>query len=239
MNRILENINNLTSLWKNVSDPFGAFYSEGSFSHAWLNDSEWPNRIWLNHPADSVNPSQLRLRLMHLGLPLKITIWDVQDDKMMIKIADEGFEHRSTQLGMSLKLDGYEIKGNNKLDVQLIGNHAEGELWSRTFQQSFGYYINPKQLIDSINCYAYLYSIDSQVVGTGILHITGTVAGIHAIGVVPDERRKGYAEMIMNHLIEDALRQKCTLSTLQASDLGKGLYLKLGYREDFKIQNFI
>jgi hypothetical protein len=28
-------------------------------------------------------------------------------------------------------------------------------------------------------------------------------------------------------------------STLQASDMGKGIYLRLGYNEDFVIKNFI
>ncbi len=51
-------------------------------------------------------------------------------------------------------------------------------------------------------------------------------------------RRKGYAEQIMKLLINIATEEGVDYMTLQASDMSKNLYLKLGFEEQFTIKNF-
>ena len=80
----------------------------------------------------------------------------------------------------------------------------------------------------------------SQSIGTAVLYRDSpNLAGIHSIGVVPDHRRKGYAEDLLNHVLILAKKQGAIYATLQASSMAKGLYLKTGFREDFRLKNFI
>ena len=71
------------------------------------------------------------------------------------------------------------------------------------------------------------------------MYFTGKIAGIHGVGVIPSYRRKGFAEEIMKVLLNDALEYGADYSTLQASNMGKGIYERLGYSEDFLISNYI
>lgn len=238
MNKIKANIKNLTSLWKSVSEPFGAFHHHPDFDYAWLEDSGWPNRLWFKKPLQDLDLSQIRLHQAHLGLPLKIPYWEIESHDHELSFHKEGFTSGTVQIGMSLPLNNQSVFPDQMLKAELVSDTRLSKIWSNLFQKAFGYYINPKQLSGSKNTFCYVYAHQNEHVGTGLLHITEHVAGIHAIGVPPDHRRKGYAESVMFHLLNQALSHQCKLSTLQASDLGKGLYLKLGYQEDFKIHNY-
>lgn len=236
MNLHSANIKNLTSLWQSVSEPFGAFHTQEDFDYAWMADSGWPNRLWFNRPLDELNLAQIRLHLIHLGHPLKVPYWGVGNEQYATAFQTAGFQSRSVQIGMSKTLDQNFPK--QRLSAHLITDETTATACSNVFQEAFGYYIHPKQLISNQKNHCYLYTLNDELVGSGILHITDQVAGIHAIGVPPAHRRKGYAEQIMFHLLGRAFERGCTMSTLQASDLGKGLYLKLGYQEDFKITTY-
>ena len=58
------------------------------------------------------------------------------------------------------------------------------------------------------------------------------------MGVIPEMRRKGFAEQMMVNLLHWSTEQQFTYATLQASAMGKGLYLKLGFEEQFTMKNY-
>ena len=41
-----QNIDNLTSLWETVSQPFQAYFDKEHMAYSIIPDAEWPNRIW-------------------------------------------------------------------------------------------------------------------------------------------------------------------------------------------------
>ncbi|MEP4091611.1 GNAT family N-acetyltransferase [Reichenbachiella sp.] len=237
MNIIQENINNLTSLWQTVSEPYAAYHSRLHFDYALIKDSGWPNRLWFNKPLEDINPDQVRLHLMHMGIPLTVPLWGQNGDQTAFA-KKAGLKLKSSQIGMSLPLSAQSFP-EHQLTVRLVQNPQDAEVWSDRFKQAFGYHIHPKLLTDVKNTTVYLYDEGSVPVGTGILHKTNQIAGIHSIGVLPEMRRKGYAEKIMFHLLNEGIKLGSSLATLQASDLGKGLYLKLGFTEDFLIQSYL
>jgi len=67
----------------------------------------------------------------------------------------------------------------------------------------------------------------------GIIKSCGVVQGI-----IPEQRRKGFAEQMMVNILSQSAEQGFKYSTLQASELGKGLYLKLGFKEQFIIKSY-
>jgi predicted acetyltransferase len=54
--------------------------------------------------------------------------------------------------------------------------------------------------------------------------------GISFVATVPKARRKGLASQVMRQALQEARRQGCTTTTLQATEVGEKLYVKLGYR---------
>lgn len=76
-------------------------------------------------------------------------------------------------------------------------------------------------------------------VGTTLTFKTNNVIVVHSVGIPPENYRRGYAEQIMKALINMGITNNNDYMVLQASDMGKGLYLKLGFEEDFLIKNYI
>jgi GNAT superfamily N-acetyltransferase len=59
----------------------------------------------------------------------------------------------------------------------------------------------------------------------------GTAVGVYAVGTVPSEARKGYAEAVMRHALERARESSgIEFSVLESSEAGFPLYRAMGYR---------
>lgn len=58
------------------------------------------------------------------------------------------------------------------------------------------------------------------------------------MGVIPAMRRKGLAEQMMRRILNQSLAQGFRYAMLQASAMGKGLYQKLGFTEQFVLKNY-
>jgi len=238
MNNIKSNIENLTSLWQTVSKPFNSYFIETSFNYSLIENSEWPNRLWFNQEINKDVIALVKKKLLSISTNLTIPYWDIYNSDSFKILEQNGFHLKFEQIGMSLKAPHIftELK---ELSLQKVSTEKEAKLWSILFSKSFGYFTNPKLLIKSQKNTNYYIAYDQNIaVGTGILHTTSNVSGIHSVGVVPEQRRKGYAEQIMKLLINQSIKINSNYITLQSSDMGKRIYLKLGFEEQFTIKNY-
>ncbi|WCO02291.1 GNAT family N-acetyltransferase [Psychroserpens ponticola] len=238
MNNIKSNIQNLTSLWQTVSKPFNSYFIETNFKYSLIENSEWPNRLWLNQEINKDVITLVKEKLLSISTNLTIPYWDIYNSDSFKILEQNGFILKFEQTGMSLKSSQIftELKG---LSLHKVSTKKEAKLWSILFSKSFGYFTNPELLIKSQKNTNYYIAYDQNIaVGTGILHTTGNVSGIHSVGIIPQQRQKGYAEQIMKLLINQSIKIDSDFITLQSSDMGKGLYLKLGFEEQFTIKNY-
>jgi ribosomal protein S18 acetylase RimI-like enzyme len=61
--------------------------------------------------------------------------------------------------------------------------------------------------------------------------VTGSVAGVYAVGTLPAYEHRGFAEAVMRHAIEQvAAPASIEYTVLQSSEAGFSLYRKMGYR---------
>ena len=238
LNLIKANIDNLTSLWKTASKPYGTYFSESEFSYGYVRNSEWPNRIWLNQGNDKEIITTLKNKISSVAVPLIFPFWDIYENDFNEALEHQGFIKFFEQIGMSLKI-GKPQGIQSDLDISLVSNNSEAMLWALIFEKSFGYKIHYETIIktkDVINYYL-AYS-QNEAIGTAISYRTNNIMGVHAIGIPPAWRRRGFAEQIMKLLIHLAEEEQVDYMALQASDMGKNLYLKLGFEEQFVIKNY-
>lgn len=140
---------------------------------------------------------------------------------------------------MSLKL-GRPYKKSEALLLKKVSGEEGALLWEKLFGQAFGYKISHRLLLPDYESTSFLLALHKDgPVGTAILHNTGTVAGIHAMGIVPEMRRRGFAGQMMINLLHQCTEQGFKYAALQASDMGKGLYQKLGFEELFTMKNYV
>lgn len=74
-------------------------------------------------------------------------------------------------------------------------------------------------------------------VATAVTAVCAGVVGIYSVATHPAQRRRGYAETVMRHAMEDAQRRSgLTRFVLQSSPAGRSLYRKMGFR---KVSRFL
>lgn len=232
------NIDNLTSLWVKVGQAVGLYVNENNYELSLIKNSEWPNKIWIKQPLTNELLLGLSQKMTSSEQSLVFPHWDIYPNEGS-EIALEGFTQKSFQTGMSLPLNK-PFPSSSSLTAKRVSNTEEAKLWAAIYPKCFGYVIGEEILIQTMNEIEYnLFYFNGALVGTAIYHPNEQVAGIHGVGIVPEMRRRGFAEEIMYLLLNRAIAENISYATLQASELGKGIYQRLGFTEDFIIKNYI
>lgn len=105
----------------------------------------------------------------------------------------------------------------------------------------YEYFLNA---FDNNTCDVILAEEEKICIGTGIifyydsvpstLNITGKNAYVTSMYVEPNYRKRGIGTAILERLIKKVRERNCTIIMLNASEVGKPLYKKIGFKE---IQN--
>ena len=96
--------------------------------------------------------------------------------------------------------------------------------------------------------HAALVEIDNEIASVAFLAIsakpanltfpTGKTGTVLNVLTYPEHRKKGYATTTMNLLLDEANRQGLSYVELSASQAGKSLYQKLGFKESKPSEHF-
>lgn len=233
------NIQNLTSLWQEASQYNNSFVENTLFNYSANEKSNWPSRLWFKNNLNQETVLLAKDNVFSKFPNLIIPYWNIFENNSISVLEENGFKKLFEQIGMSLKVKKI-FDEQNVLSISLVSSISDSILWCNLFKSSFGYEIHPNILINThrkINYYIVYHN--RKAIGTSITYKTDIVTGIHAIGIIPEARRKGLANELMKVLINIAIRENSEYITLQASDMGKGLYLKLGFEEQFVIKNYV
>lgn len=229
------NIHNLTNMWKIIGEAFDSYKKTEDFDLCYLKGNEWPNRIWFKSNVDQRTIQKIKKEIIPRYDGIKIPNWNNKADNLF---TENGFMLLSKQIGMDFKLSD-EFPSNNRLELHRNTSLNDFQLWTKLFFEAFKYNINPKILEKTYTEIEYYIAYRGNIpVGTAILYGTESVAGLHAVGIVPEFRRKGYAEEIMRKLLNKAISENYKYTSLQASEMGLGLYIKLGFEKTFQISNY-
>lgn len=237
-NLIEDNINNLTDFWKTVGTPFLSYHKNDAFEYCKIENSGWPNKLWLRNDITKNNLPDI-IKTMQSNSGLVLPYWDIFGTKSYEILEAYGFTLKTEQVAMALKLD-QKFALQNTLSFKKIDNEYDAKIWSDLYPNAFGYVISKEILIHNHNdVHFYLVFQDNQPIGTFMLFQTGNNIGIHGVGVIPEMRRKGYAEEIMKFALNLSIDLEADYALLQASVMGKDIYTRLGFEDLFIIKNYV
>lgn len=232
-----ENIHNLTSLWKSVGKISGKFIQGRGFSYSIIPRSDWPNRIWLPEKANESSLLAISEVMKHSSTPLILSHWTYPNDSLP-ELGQYAFIKKSEQIGMSLLLE-QEFSHQNRIRLERVISREQALIWEVLYPQSFGYRISlDSQLMDQEQISFFIIYLAIQPVGTVFTLATDHNIGIHGLGIIPGFRKQGFAEEVMAHILNKASRDGKQKALLQSSAMGKNIYLKLGFSEDFVMTNY-
>ncbi|MGH2665978.1 GNAT family N-acetyltransferase [Flavobacterium sp.] len=233
-----ENIKNLTSLWEKVSASFEGFNTKDEFNYTLVPNSDWPQKLWFTQQPNEDSLSEALKTLKASANDLSFSYWDDFNSPNYQMIETSGFSKKSEQVGMLLQFN-QKIESSNRLDFKRVSDKKEAHIWAEIYPQSFGYTISSEILNRTkTEIEYYLAYFEGKAIGTAMVLLTGNVIGIHGVGVIPEMRKKGFAEEIMQFIINSAVDRNIGLATLQSSPMGKNIYLKMGFSEDFLMVNY-
>ncbi|WP_205511064.1 GNAT family N-acetyltransferase [Longitalea arenae] len=223
-----KNIQNIISLWNEVSKPFNGNYQKEHYHYCYIPFSAWPNRLWSYEYTPAVVDEAIQ-EIRNGKEKLAVSYWGDDFDMFTSK----GFEQRTQQVGMSLPLQK-KFVFESRLQLVPVTTMEQSIQWSHTFQAAFNYFIHEDLIFNAPKPVQFFVAmLENEVIGTALLYIDNGIAGVHSVGVVPTMRKKGFAEEIMKALINRSIEGNASWCMLQASKMGIGIYARLGFQEDF------
>ena len=155
-------------------------------------------------------------------------------------LAEQGLIFDEHLIGMFMPLSEYQSTLSSNLVVRRVLDDGDLRLFDRVhvlsglFQDAYEKRfknIPPKLYQEGSPFELYVGIVDGTVAATGMLALQDGVAGIYYIATIPEQRRKGYATAMMNALLSRAQDHGYKYALLQASEMGKNIYRKLGFKD--------
>jgi GNAT superfamily N-acetyltransferase len=94
-------------------------------------------------------------------------------------------------------------------------------------------------LIGRPDCAVYVGYADGTPVVSGLGWRTGRTIGVYAIATIPAARRRGFGAAMAARVVTDGLAAGCDVAALQASEEGRPIYERLGFRVDVRYTAYV
>jgi GNAT superfamily N-acetyltransferase len=85
-------------------------------------------------------------------------------------------------------------------------------------------------LLDRPECVVYVGYSDGAPVISGLGWRSGRTIGVYSIATIESARRRGYGAAMTARVVADGVVAGCEVAALQASELGRPIYERLGFR---------
>ena len=93
-------------------------------------------------------------------------------------------------------------------------------------------------LIDRPECVVYVGYAEDWPVVSGLGWRSGRTIGVYSIATVPSARRRGYGAAMTARVVADGVDAGCDVAALQASEMGRPIYERLGFRTVVKYVSY-
>lgn len=87
-----------------------------------------------------------------------------------------------------------------------------------------------RDLLDRPECVVYVGYADGDPVSSGLGWRTGRTVGVYSIATIESARRHGYGAAMTARAVADGVVAGCDVAALQASEMGRPVYERLGFR---------
>lgn len=85
-------------------------------------------------------------------------------------------------------------------------------------------------LLERRGCAVYVGYADGDPVVSGLGWRTGRTIGVYSIATIESARRRGYGAAMTARVVADGVVAGCDVAALQASEMGRPIYERLGFR---------
>jgi hypothetical protein len=94
-------------------------------------------------------------------------------------------------------------------------------------------------LLDRPECVVYVGYVFGDPVVSGLGWRTGRTIGVYSIATIESARRRGYGASMTARAVADGVVAGCDVAALQASEMGRPIYERLGFRTVVKYTAYL
>jgi GNAT superfamily N-acetyltransferase len=147
-----------------------------------------------------------------------------------------GLPHRDTVPGLVMEPiveppplpQGLAIRAAH--DAASMDEHRRIMASSFGFPQDIAERLLSERLLSERDCEYYIGYVEGGAVASSALIMTDGVAGVYNVGCLQEARRKGYGEAMTWHAVTRGKEMGCDIASLQASEMGRPIYERMGFR---------
>ena len=164
------------------------------------------------------------------------------DDRFIPTIIETGLapagEETSTpgMLAFPIDLDTITPHPSPQLDIRRVTDAAGIDAHRQIVTGGFG--SDPSvalgtacpDLLARSECVVYVGYADGNPVVSGLGWRTGRTIGVYSIATIESARRRGYGGAMTARVVTDGVVAGCEVAALQASEMGRPIYERLGFR---------
>ena len=167
-------------------------------------------------------------------LPFRVTARGL-DDRWLQRLESSGWHRGDPSPGMTLVMPVSFPRPRTPLAIDEVRKPEQLVAFREAAFHGFGYpvaeahiFLNEHLLaLPHVRLYAGL--VKGRVVATSMMVATGIIAGIYWVATIESQRGRGYGEALTWASIEGGRDFGCTVASLQASDLGRPVYERMGF----------
>ncbi len=165
-----------------------------------------------------------------------------QPADLVVYLQARGFKHREDQMGMAADLQALREDVATLANLQITRVSDEAMLQTYALVSMRGFASNE----DKIRCYYETYArigfgehvswrhyigwLDGEPVAVSSLLLHAGVAGVYGVATIPEARRQGAGAAMTLAALREARQRGYRLGILTPSDMGLGIYRRLGFR---------
>lgn len=215
------------------------------FDYIKTQNSFWPNKIYnLKASQNNIDAilNEIEIKIENGFLPKQLMIESSNENLEVIK--KRGYKQGAWA---TMWHDVLSVKENHPIEnfeIKEISDENMLLVWQNIVETGLmgGESLNPeifKWLLKNENCFFFLGFYKNEPVASSMLFKHNNVGGIYLVATLNSHRKKGYGSQITNSCILKAKDTNCLEAHLQATELGKSVYLNLGFKESGRVNIFM
>jgi len=169
-------------------------------------------------------------------LPFVVRVREGVDAESEAASAALGMPYSDTVPGMALYPLPATPEAVQGLDIERVRDSTRLADYQRVAAEGFGMplewaerLIGPA-FLEVEGFESYLGTLDGDPVAVSSVFVDGEVAGVYNVATLDSHRRRGIGEAMTWRSVTRGREAGCTVATLQASQMGKPVYERMGFR---------
>jgi ribosomal protein S18 acetylase RimI-like enzyme len=218
---------NLFELWTYVGQQTGLLLESSSYKAIMVHDSEWPKRVYSFENDDAIYKAIFQIS--QNKLPEIVTV-----SKTSPLGNDKQAQLLFVQKNMALFFDRYQVAENVDQNIREVRTRDDAELFALCASKAFAYKIDSEIIFKTSQkpqkAKLFFYNQKNIAMACGMIFFdSNNNAGLHMIATLPEGRGRGIGKSMTEKLLLEAKRRVCKCCVLQASQMGEGIYKRLGF----------